>query len=180
MIHGTRVILRPIQDKDWTIIERWGQSRETLWGDYQRFQLDHIPLLRQAYQHNSLLSRTSGFLLIEAVDEQQVVGFIRYTLIPLPDADNPQPEIGFGIPEIGARGKGYAQEGLQLLVDYLFSGYPTERITAFTDVENLPSQRILEKQGFQREGVLRKALFRDGRWCDIALYGLLRSEWKRS
>jgi RimJ/RimL family protein N-acetyltransferase len=54
-----------------------------------------------------------------------------------------------------------------------------ERVEAFTDVENLPSQRILDKLGFQREGVLRRSNFRDGRWCDLAIYGLLRDEWCR-
>jgi aminoglycoside 6'-N-acetyltransferase len=64
-----------------------------------------------------------------------------------------------------------------LLVDYLFAGYPTERIAAVTDLDNIPSQRILEGLGFQREGILRRASFRDGHWCDMAIYSILREEW---
>jgi RimJ/RimL family protein N-acetyltransferase len=178
MIKGSRVVLRPIQDKDWPILEEWGQSREALWGPFQRFQMDHIPLLRQAYQQTYLLKREAGFLLIETLQDQQVIGFVRYTLIPYPDSDTPYPEIGFGMPVASAQGKGYAKEAVKLLTDYIFSGYPTERIGAFTDIENIPSQRVMESIGFQREGLLRRAMFRDGKWCDIAMYGILRQEWK--
>jgi aminoglycoside 6'-N-acetyltransferase len=178
MIKGSRVLLRPIQDKDWLVMEDWGRSREALWGHFQRFQLDHIPLLRQAYQQTGLLKRESGLLLIEILESQEVVGYVRYTMIPFPDSDLPFPEIGFGITSVNAQGKGYASEAVQLLVEYLFSGYPTDRIGAFTDEENIPAQKVMEGNGFRREGVLRHAMFRDGQWHDIAIYGILRQEWK--
>jgi RimJ/RimL family protein N-acetyltransferase len=178
MIEGRRVRLRPIQEGDWPTIEAWGQSRDGLWGAYQRFQLDVLPLLRKAYQQTGLLSRESGLLLIENLEGQQAIGYVRYTLTALPDADYPHPEVGFGIPVAGARGKGYAQEALGLLVGYLFDGYAVARITAFTEVENLAAQRVLEHAGFRREGVLRRSIFRDGQWRDLAIYGLLREEWE--
>ena len=176
MIKGTLVLLRPVQDQDWPVIEEWGHNREALWGAFQRFQLDHLPLLRQAYQQTGLVQRESGLLLVETLDAQQVIGFVRYTRVPYPDADAPCLEIGFGIAVASARGKGYAKEAVGLLVDYLFSGYPGERIVAFTDTENLPAQRVMESIGFQREGVLRRAMFRDGQWHDTAIYGILRHE----
>ena len=177
MIKGPRVILRPIQEKDWEIIETWGQNREALWGAYQRFQMDHMPMLREAYQQSGLLKRDSGFLLIETINATRVIGFVRYTLIPFPDSDMPHPEIGFGIPDSSAHGKGYAKEAVRLLVNYLFSGYAVERISAFTDMENIPAQRVMESIGFEREGVLRRTLFRDGAWRDVAVYGILRESW---
>jgi len=178
MIEGTRVRLRPIRDEDWPIFEEWGQSREALWGSFQRHQLDHLPTLRQAYDRTGLLSRESGFLLVELCQDGRVVGFVRYTLLQFPDADMPYPEIGFGIPDNDARGKGYATEAVGLLVDYILSGYPAERVAAFTEAGNLPAQSVLERLGFQREGVLRRSTFRDGHWRDMAIYGLLRKEWK--
>jgi RimJ/RimL family protein N-acetyltransferase len=176
MIKGSFIVLRPIQDKDWPTIEEWGQDQDALWGPYQRFQMDHIPLLRQAYQQTGLLKRESGFLLIETIQDQEVVGFVRYSMIPFPDADMPYPEIGFGIPKINAQGKGYAREAVTLLVEYLFAGYPVERIIAFTDEENKPAQRLLQSLGFQQEGALRRSMFRDGQWQDILIYGTLRQE----
>jgi aminoglycoside 6'-N-acetyltransferase len=132
--------------------------------------------LREAYQQTGLLQRKSGILLIETLKDQQVVGYARYTMLAFPDADLPYPEIGFGIPEVSARGRGYALEAVKLLVDYLFRGYPAERIAGFTDGENKPAQRVMERAGFRREGVLRRAMFRDGEWRDIAVYAVLRQE----
>jgi RimJ/RimL family protein N-acetyltransferase len=175
MIQGNRVRLRPIREEDWPKFEEWGKSRQALWGRFQRFQMDHLPLLREAFQETGLLRREGGFLLIETVEEQQVVGYVRYTVLGLPDADLPYPEVGFGIPEVSARRQGYAQEAVRLLVDYLFAGYPVERVAAFTDSENRAAQRVMEKVGFQREGVLRRAMFRDGQWRDVAIYGILRT-----
>lgn len=177
MIRGKRINLRPFQDEDWQVMEKWGQDRDALWGPFQRFQLDHLPALREAYQKSGLLTRQFGFLLIETLPEQKVVGFVRYTLLAFPDADLPYPEIGFGIGDVTARGQGYAREAIMLLLDYLFSGYPTERVAAFTDSENEPAQHLLQAAGFQQEGVLRRAAFRDGRWHDYIMYGLLRQEW---
>jgi RimJ/RimL family protein N-acetyltransferase len=162
MIEGKNILLRPIRDEDWPIIERWGQSRAALWGDYQRFQLDHLPLLRQAYQKTGLLSRESGFLLVETLADARVIGFVRYTLVDFPDADFPHPEIGFGIAEVSARGGGLGKEAVGLLVDYLFAGYAAKRVSAITDAENIPAQKVLESLGFQREGMLGRASFRDG------------------
>jgi RimJ/RimL family protein N-acetyltransferase len=178
MIKGVRVLLRPVGDGDWQTIEEWGRSREALWGEFQRFQMDHLPKLRGALQQTGMLTRESGLLLVESLDNQQVVGFVRYTLLPFPDADFAYPEIGFGIPAISARGQGYALEAVHLLVDYPLAGYSTERVAAFTDAENLPAQGLLEKLGFSREGTLRRASFRDGRWRDMVIYAILRKEWE--
>ena len=51
-------------------------------------------------------------------------------------------------------------------------------MAAFTDVENVAAQRVMESIGFRREGILRRAMFRDGQWRDIAIYAVLRQEWK--
>jgi RimJ/RimL family protein N-acetyltransferase len=176
MIKGDRIVLRPIQDQDWPTIEEWGKERDSLWGPYQRFQLDHVPMLHQAYQQTGLLSRESGILLVEILQDQEVVGFVRYSLIPYPDAEMPYPEIGFGIPKASERGKGYAKEALGLLIQYLFAGYPVERIIAFTDRDNIPAQRMMKSVGFQLEGTLRRSMFRDGQWRDVLIYGILRAE----
>ncbi|KAA3645824.1 MAG: N-acetyltransferase [Chloroflexi bacterium] len=177
MIKGKKVLLRKIRDEDWEMFEKWGESRDALWGPYQRFQIDHLPLLKEAYQKTGLISRDGGILMIERLDDQQVVGFVRFSMLSIPDSDCPCPEIGFGVPDQSARGKGYGKEGLALLLEYLFSGYPTERIAAFTDVENIPAQNLMKRLGFQQEGVLRRSMFRDGEWRDVAIYGVLRSEW---
>jgi len=44
----------------------------------------------------------------------------------------------------------------------------------FTDVANTASQRVAERAGFRREGVVRRCLaYRDGRRADAVLFGRL-------
>jgi RimJ/RimL family protein N-acetyltransferase len=63
-------------------------------------------------------------------------------------------------------------------VDYLFLSSSLIRIQALTDTRNLPSQRVLERAGFMKEGLIRKAAFIRGDWRDLFLYSILREEWK--
>jgi len=151
MIQGARITLRPVSDEDWPVIEGWGRSRDTLWGPYQRFQLDHTQLLRYAYDRTHLLTRDMAFLLTETIADHRVVGLVRYTLLRFPDADIPYPEIGLCVvPD--ARGEGYATDAARTLIGYLFCGYPTEKIAASPDIENSASRHLLDRLGFREEG----------------------------
>jgi aminoglycoside 6'-N-acetyltransferase len=50
------------------------------------------------------------------------------------------------------------------------------RVQASTDIENAAEQRALAKAGFTREGVIRKAQWRNGAYHDLVLYSKLRGE----
>jgi len=86
-------------------------------------------------------------------------------------------EIGYGITP-NERGKDYCTEAVKIAVDYLFLSKPIVRIQAHTNVNNIASQRVMEKAGFRREGVVRKRIFMRGEWKDEFLYSILREEWK--
>jgi RimJ/RimL family protein N-acetyltransferase len=60
----------------------------------------------------------------------------------------------------------------------LFISKDIIRIQATTHLENVVSQKVLEKAGFQREGRIRKGMFAWGTWTDLYLYSILREEWK--
>jgi RimJ/RimL family protein N-acetyltransferase len=83
--------------------------------------------------------------------------------------------IGIGLaPEF--RGRGYGSAAQQLLVRYLFAHTPVNRVEATTEITNVAEQRALEKAGFTREGILRGASFRQGRYRDDVIYSVLRDE----
>jgi RimJ/RimL family protein N-acetyltransferase len=65
------------------------------------------------------------------------------------------------------------------MVDYLFLSKDIVRVQAHTDVRNMVSQRVLEKIGFKKEGIIRKYVFVRGEWRDAVLYSILREDWKR-
>jgi ribosomal-protein-alanine N-acetyltransferase len=58
-------------------------------------------------------------------------------------------EIGYGF---GVTGRGFATEGVEALVTLLLSSASIVAITANTAVDNLASQRVLEKNGFRQTG----------------------------
>ena len=51
-----------------------------------------------------------------------------------------------------------------------------ERLEALVDVENVGSQKVLEKVGFKREGVLRKYSIQKGRSRDFVMFSLLSTD----
>jgi RimJ/RimL family protein N-acetyltransferase len=67
---------------------------------------------------------------------------------------------------------------VKILVDYLFLSKSIVRIQAKANPRNVASQRVLEKAGFKKEGLIRKDVFVRGQWQDGVLYSILREEWK--
>jgi len=86
-------------------------------------------------------------------------------------------EVGYAlVPE--ERGKGYSTEALNLLLDYSFLTTMVTRVQAHTDVRNIASQRVLEKNGFVKEGTNRKSYFANGELHDMFIFSIMREEWK--
>ena len=88
-------------------------------------------------------------------------------------------EIGFWLGKPYS-GKGYASKALRAVLQYGFINLDLNRVEATTAIENLRSIRLLEKAGFQKEGILRQTLSLDGKWADECILGLLKKEWKQS
>jgi RimJ/RimL family protein N-acetyltransferase len=86
--------------------------------------------------------------------------------------------IAYCIGEAAQHGKGYGTEALQLALQFAFNELNLYRIQATVFSYNQPSIRLLEKLGFQHEGVYREFLQRDGQRHDMHLYGLLQHEWE--
>lgn len=76
-----------------------------------------------------------------------------------------------------ARRQGITTRALRRLCRYGVEDLHLERLDLMADVENLASQRVAEKVGFRREGVLRSHLRHpDGYRRDSVLFGLLPGE----
>ena len=75
------------------------------------------------------------------------------------------------------RGRGIVPDALRTLCRYGFDELGLGRIELITDPDNHASQRVAEKAGFQREGVLRSHLLHpDGRRRDSVMFSLLPGE----
>jgi RimJ/RimL family protein N-acetyltransferase len=85
-------------------------------------------------------------------------------------------EIGYGVAE-SHQGKGIATAAIRLLVDKIFTESMLRRLIAYVHEENQASRRVLEKLGFQEEGLLREHYIVNGAPVNEVLYGLLKREW---
>jgi ribosomal-protein-alanine N-acetyltransferase len=87
-----------------------------------------------------------------------------------------------GLAEVGYalatehQGRGLMSRALVLLLSDLFANTRIERVEARCAIDNLPSQRVLEKVGFEREGRLRSYFKLHGRRVDNWLYSILKGE----
>jgi RimJ/RimL family protein N-acetyltransferase len=75
------------------------------------------------------------------------------------------------------QGNGYVTEATRLVLDFAFEERRLAKVYAIVLESNVGSQRVLEKLGFEREGVHRKETFVDGERRDNYRYGLLADEW---
>ncbi len=75
--------------------------------------------------------------------------------------------------DASARGRGVATAALRLVIRESFEALHLHRLEATTLLDNLASQRVLEKAGFRRVGVLKKHEYEDGAWRDYLLYELV-------
>jgi ribosomal-protein-alanine N-acetyltransferase len=71
--------------------------------------------------------------------------------------------------------RGIATESLRLIVNFGFRLLKLQRIYARVLAANLASITVLEKCGFEHEGTLRRHRFKNNRFHDLLIYGILRS-----
>jgi RimJ/RimL family protein N-acetyltransferase len=91
------------------------------------------------------------------------------------DHEGRQGEIGYVVGP-AARGRGVATRTLRLLTDWGFSGLGLERIELRIDIVNPASERVAERVGYVREGVLRSYWFKEDIRGDLGIWSRLRTD----
>jgi RimJ/RimL family protein N-acetyltransferase len=106
--------------------------------------------------------------------DNRPIGSISVT--PKSGIDECRGEIGYAL---GFKywGRGIATQAVKMVANTIFSEFPhLERLEGLVDVENVGSQRVLQKAGFQREGVLRKYFCLKGKTRDMVMFSLLSTD----
>ena len=166
LLEGKTVNLRVSEKKDLSLIGEWRNN--------PKFQGEHNLLIQES--NAELEKRYDNFrpdekwFLIEKKDGTKI-GLVILEL------EGEMQEIGYGIIP-NERKKGYCTEAVKIAVDYLFLSKPIVRVQAHTNTKNTASQRVLEKAGLKKEGIVRKRIFVRGDWRDEFLCSILREEWK--
>jgi ribosomal-protein-alanine N-acetyltransferase len=139
-------------------------------------RIDDAPVLFVAYMQDPKVTRYTTWRPHEKLQEAQdfinssIAAWDKETRFPfvitLKRKDEP-----FGMIDLHIRGstvglgyviarfhqhKGYATEATRAIIDWALQQPMIYRVNASTDIENIASQRVLEKAGMVREGLLRK------------------------
>lgn len=163
-----RLVIRPMIKDDIADLKEWMSDKSiyTYWGKGPS-KVEKNPELLFGNERKP----TKSFHLGIAIrDLNKVIGDIWVYLIE----SNRMAAVAIRISKI-YQNKGYASEALSSMVKFCFEKTELKRLWAEIDIRNIASQRVFEKSGFIREGLIR-----DGKmvnvWCDYYIYGILASD----
>ena len=87
-------------------------------------------------------------------------------------------ELGIAIGDRTVWNRGIGTEATELLLRHGFETMNLHRVWLRVYANNARAIRVYEKVGFVREGCLRDGDYRKGRYRDVLLFSMLRSEWE--
>ena len=172
VIETARLVLRPFGLADVDDVLDYAQDPE--WSRYLRnlprpYMREHA---EQFVARQLLLDRSTHPAWAITL-ERRVIGGVNLRL----NFDHHSAEMGYSV----ARrhwNKGICTEAARSVIDAAFSGnQDLNRVYARADVDNVGSQRVMEKAGMTKEGVLRMNRVERGEAIDDAVFAILRREW---
>ncbi len=170
MLEGININLRALEKEDINLYHEW-INRPEIFGMYNPL----VPTIKEILQ--KILNESSGdfqVFIIEKKDKTRIRVIVYFIVKARP----------YELLEIGSflipfeRKKGFCTEAVKIFMDFLFLSRQIVRIQAVTNKMNVGSQKVLEKAGFKKEGIVRKMMFNRGEWRDCILLSILREEWK--
>jgi RimJ/RimL family protein N-acetyltransferase len=174
MLRGTKVVLRPVEERDLPLLARWRNDPENRKAFFSPFLVN--PGAQKQWYEGVLRDGQRVMFMIESM-EGETVGTIGLDGI---DWRNQQAQIGQFLLEAEQRQHGYAEDAARVLLQYAFEELNLHRLQAEVYGWNRPVIEWIKFYGFREEGVLREAVFSGGRFQDKVILGLLRADWRGS
>lgn len=112
--------------------------------------------------------------LFVIIYEGRLVGYIQLARI---DKEAGMAAIGIVVGEKQLQGRGIGSMALRIMLDFAFKVVNLERVYAEVFGFNLRSQRMMERVGFVKEGILRQHEVHNGARQDMHFYGILKPEF---
>ncbi|QUD88738.1 GNAT family N-acetyltransferase [Phenylobacterium montanum] len=170
-----RLLLREFRSEDLDDIHAYGSDPEMVrfmdWGP-------NTPQMTREFLDRMLVQqaewpRLGVGLAVEWTAEARVIGAVR---LEVKDPIHRTADLGYGFHR-EFWGRGVATEAARALVRVGFDGLGLHRIWATCDARNTGSQRVLEKLGMRREGLMNANAWSRDHWRDTLLYAVLAEEW---
>lgn len=174
MENNLRVFLRGLEIEDHILLHKWRRDEKVF--NYYR-GITHYP--SSMNEKNWVESRINDKENVTcAICLKENNQFIGCTFLNNIDLINRSARGGTFIGERECWGQGYGFEGRLLILKHAFLDWGLERVWAHIHVSNSSSLRMHTKCGYEREGLLRKASFKNGRFEDIIVLAVLREEFE--
>lgn len=172
-LSGSCVYLRPLEPSDARALLPWVNNP-----DVTRTLLIHRPTNFEAEE--KFIERLAGDETIVGLGivEKAADRLVGATSLHQIDTRSRHAQFGILIGDPADWNKGFGTEATRLVVGYGFATLNLHRIWLHVTADNAAGIRVYEKVGFRREGVLREALFTEGRYVDLVPMGILRGELK--
>jgi ribosomal-protein-alanine N-acetyltransferase len=120
------------------------------------------------------LGQTYILLVFLREDENVVIG--RVTLGGVLRGVFQNAYLGYWI-DAEHQARGLMTEAVVATTSFAFGAAGLHRVQAAVMPRNGPSQRVLEKAGYRREGLAHRYLCIDGNWADHVLFAITAEEW---
>ncbi|WP_433945392.1 GNAT family N-acetyltransferase [Paenibacillus sp. SN-8-1] len=178
-LESSRLRLRKLEDSDAAqLYKYWGDDEVVKYLNMSRLEsvqdtLDMINLLNGLSESEDTLRWG-----IELKETGLLIGSCGFNVWQLAGAT--RGEIGYDLGE-AYWGRGYMSEALLTLMEFGYSVMGLNRIEVLVLPENSASRRMLEKLGFQEEGLLREYQQNEQAegYIDLYLYALLKREFEQ-
>lgn len=111
------------------------------------------------------------------IDEIETDKFIGMSFLKNINLIHRNAEIAIFIGDQNATGKGFAKEATLKTIDFAFNELNLNRIYLVVQDDNFNAIKLYEKCNFVKEAVLREANFKKGKYVDVIMMSILRSEY---
>ena len=168
-LEGEKVNLRTIEEEDIEFLTN--VNKPEIRKNLSSIPTPHNTKQQRAFFENAICSEDEAHLAI--CKEKQMIGII--SLIPKENGETAK--IGLWI-DTEYHGNGYGTEASRIITEYAFEQLRYRKVYARAFETNKASQNVWEKLGFEKEGELREQVFRNGKYEDVHMYGIVEHEWK--
>jgi len=122
--------------------------------------------------HQDIYEAKQLRLVIVSIKDDQIIGFV-----DLFDFNPQHKRAGIGILILNKfQNKGYANETLNLFIDYAFKHINLHQIYANIVSDNKYSIQLFKKFLFKKIGIKKEWIFTDGKYKDVILYQLIHEK----
>jgi ribosomal-protein-alanine N-acetyltransferase len=167
-LQGANFCLRGWEPDDEAALIKYANNPRVSANLFDTFPYPYTAADAQKWLRSQQGIETPPFLAIEMNGE--AIGGIG--IAPKPDVYARGANIGYWLGE-PFWGKGIMTEAVTLMVKYAFQNFNLVRLQAGVYSSNPASMKVLEKAGFTKEGIAKKAIFKRGEFLDEHIYALL-------